>query len=445
MFKLTGDVRPEFMRLASIAYDLLDLKGDASIDVAIINDEEMLELNKTTRGIEKATDVLSYPSITEIKEFSEKNYPEDYDPNLRAVVLGDIAINTDAAARQAEEYGTGEREINYLFVHGLLHILGYDHIEESDKVVMRQKEEQILGAKDESVVVAVVGRPNAGKSSIVNAIVGEKVSIVSPKPQTTRDRITGICTEGNKQIVFLDTPGMFKPRSKLDEHMDKSVKSSLGGDADVVMIVLDCTKGITPDDIRLIEERLKSSTPLYVVVNKTDLKGYDAIYPILAKLNPYMTGEGRKIKDVIPTSCRNGNNIELLKATLKKECKDGGFLFPSDEFTDRPIKFIVGETIREKALLFLQDEIPHGVGVAVISMDESAEPVHIRADVIVDKQSHKQIVIGDDATMIKKIGTSARRDIERMLDCKVFLELYVKVRPGWRDKPSILHDIGYNS
>ncbi len=443
MFKLTGDVRPEFLRLAGIAYDMLELKGNVSIDVAVIDDEEMRELNNLTRGIDKATDVLSYPAVTEIKEFTAKNYPDDYDPLQDAVVLGDIAINIDAANRQAEEYGTGEREINYLFVHGMLHVLGYDHIEDADKKVMREAEEKILGAKDESVVVAVVGRPNAGKSSLVNAIVGEKVSIVSPKPQTTRDRITGICTEGNKQIVFLDTPGMFKPRNKLDEHMDKSVKSSLGGDADVIVVVLDCTKGITDDDIKLIEERLKCRAPLYVVVNKTDLRGYESIYPILAKLNPYMTGDGRVIKDVIPTSCRSGKNIDILKAALKKECKDGGFLFPADEYTDRPVKFIIGEIIREKALLFLQDEIPHGVGVAIVSIDEDSEPVHITADVIVDKQSHKQIVIGDDAAMIKKIGSSARRDIERLLDCKVFLELFVKVRQGWRDKPSILHDIGY--
>ncbi|MDE7463965.1 MAG: GTPase Era [Clostridiales bacterium] len=444
MFKLTGDVRAEFSRLANIAYDLLGLKGNVSVDIEIIDDEEMHVLNRETRSVDKTTDVLSYPALEKITEFTKKNYPNDYDDLQNAVVLGEIAINEDAAKRQAEEYGTGEREINYLFVHGLLHLLGYDHMEDADKTVMRELEEKILAAKDESVVVAVVGRPNAGKSSLVNAIVGEKVSIVSPKPQTTRDRITGIYTAGNKQIVFLDTPGMFKPRSKLDEHMDKSVKSSLGGDADVVVVVLDCTKGITPDDIKLIEERLKFRAPLYVVVNKTDLKGYDAIYPILDKLNPYMSKkDGRSIKDVIPTSCRTGRNIDVLINALKGECKDGGFLFPPDEYTDRPVKFMIGEIVREKALLFLQDEIPHGVGVSVMKVDESKSPIHITADVIVDKQSHKRIVIGDDAAMIKRIGSSARRDIEKLLDANVYLELFVKVRPGWRDRQNILHDIGY--
>ncbi|MCH5163031.1 MAG: GTPase Era [Clostridiales bacterium] len=444
MFKLTGDARPEFLRLANIAYDVLSLKGSASVDVEIIDDEEMRTLNRDTRGVDKTTDVLSFPALEKIEELTEKNYPNDYDKLQNAVVLGEIAINEDAAKRQAEEYGTGEREINYLFVHGLLHILGYDHIEDEDKKKMRDMEEKILGAKDESVVVAVVGRPNAGKSSLVNAIVGEKVSIVSPKPQTTRDRITGIYTAGNKQIVFLDTPGMFKPRSKLDEHMDKSIKSSLGGDADVVVVVLDCTKGITPDDIKLIEERLKFRAPLYVVVNKTDLKGYEAIYPILDKLNPYMSKkEGRSIRDVIPTSCKTGRNIDVLIRALKGECRDGGFLFPPDEYTDRPVKFMIGEIVREKALLFLQDEIPHGVGVSVMKVDESKSPVHITADVIVDKQSHKRIVIGDDAAMIKRIGSSARRDIEKLLDTQVYLELFVKVRPGWRDKQNILRDIGY--
>lgn len=444
MFKLIGDVQSAFNRLAGIVFDTLNLKGDASVDIEVIGDDEMRSLNLEKRGIDSTTDVLSFPALTEIVDFDKKNYPNDYDPVLRAVALGEIAINKDAAARQAEEYGTGEREINYLFVHGMLHLLGYDHIDEEDKKAMREVEEKVLAARDRSVVVAVIGRPNAGKSSLVNAIVGEKVSIVSPKPQTTRDRITGICTEGNTQIVFLDTPGMFKPRTKLDEHMDKSVKSSLGGDADVVVIVLDCTKGLTDADEKLISERLKSRTPLYVVLNKTDLKGYDAIYPILQRLNPFMTrGDGRSIKDVIPTSCRTGSNIDVLKSALKAECKDGGFLFPEDEYTDRPVKFIIGEIIREKALLFLQDEIPHGVGVAVLSVDEKKTPVRISADVIVDKKSHKQIAIGDEGAMIKKIGASARRDIEQMLDKKVYLELFVKVRTGWRDKQNILHDMGY--
>ncbi|MCH5155820.1 MAG: GTPase Era [Clostridiales bacterium] len=444
MFKLTGDVQAGFGRLAGIIYHTLNLKGDAAVDITVVNDKEMQELNKSTRGVDKTTDVLSFPALNTITEFTQKNYPTDYDEKLRAVALGDIAINLDAAARQAEEYGTGEREVNYLFVHGMLHLLGYDHMEEADKKVMRELEEKVLAETDKSVVVAVVGRPNAGKSSIVNAIVGEKVSIVSPKPQTTRDRITGICTEGARQIVFLDTPGMFKPRTKLDEHMDKSIKSSLGGDADVVLVVLDSTKGMTEADEKLITERLKSKAPLYVAVNKTDLKGFDGVYPILEKLNPLMSRkEGRSIKDVIPTSCKTGRNIDVLKSALFAECRDGGFLFPPDEYTDRPVKFLIAETVREKALLFLQDEIPHGVGVSVRQVDENSDPVKIFCDVIVDKQSHKRIAIGDGGEMIKKIGASARRDIEKMLDCQVFLELFVKVRTGWRDRSDILKDIGY--
>ncbi|MBD5131571.1 MAG: GTPase Era [Clostridiales bacterium] len=444
MFRLTGDVRQGFNRLAGIIFHTLKLKGNATVDIEIIDDAEMQTLNRETRGKDATTDVLSYPALDKITDFTQANYPNDYDTKQRAVVLGEIAINEDAVKRQAEEFGTGDREIFYLFVHGMLHLLGYDHMTEPDKKKMREVEEQVLAEQDKSVVVAVVGRPNAGKSSIVNAIVGEKVSIVSPKPQTTRDRITGIYTEGARQIVFLDTPGMFKPRTKLDEHMDKSIKSSLAGDADVVLVVLDSTKGLTEADEKLITERLKCRAPLCVAVNKTDLKGYAGVYPILEKLNPLMSqSTGRSIKDVIPTSCRNGNNIELLKNALLDECKDGGFLFPEDEFTDRPIKFLIAETVREKALLFLQDEIPHGVGVSVRKVDEDSTPVHISCDVIVDKQSHKQIVIGDGGEMIKRIGQSARRDIEKLIDCSVYLELFVKVRPGWRDRSDILKDIGY--
>ncbi len=444
MFKLTGEVQAGFNRLAGIIFHILKLKGDATVDIAVTDDASMRELNKTTRGVDGTTDVLSYPALDRIVDFTRKNYPNDYDEQQKAVVLGEIAINLDAAARQAEEYGTGAREVNYLFVHGMLHLLGYDHIDENDKAKMRELEEAALAEQDKSVVVAVVGRPNAGKSSIVNAIVGEKVSIVSPKPQTTRDRITGICTEGSRQIIFLDTPGMFKPRTKLDEHMDKSIRSSLGGDADVVLVVLDSTKGMTEADEKLITERLKCKAPLYIAVNKTDLKGYDGVYPILEKLNPLMTrGEGKSVKDVIPTSCKTGRNIDVLKAALFEECKDGGFLFPADEYTDRPVKFLIAETVREKALLFLQDEIPHGVGVSVRQVDESAQPIRISCDVIVDKQSHKQIAIGDGGEMIKRIGQSARRDIERMLGESVYLELFVKVRTGWRDRSDILKDIGY--
>ena len=164
----------------------------------------------------------------------------------------------------------------------------------------------------------------------------------------------------------------------------------------------------------------------------------------MEKLNPLMTrGEGKSVKDVIPTSCKTGRNIDVLKAALFEECKDGGFLFPADEYTDRPVKFLIAETVREKALLFLQDEIPHGVGVSVRQVDESAQPIRISCDVIVDKQSHKQIAIGDGGEMIKRIGQSARRDIERMLGESVYLELFVKVRTGWRDRSDILKDIGY--
>lgn len=444
MFKLTGDSLPQFARLAGIIFHTLGLKGSASVDISIIDDKEMRELNSATRKIDKTTDVLSYPALDKIKDFTAKNYPTDYDAELRSVILGDIAINRDAAERQANEYGTGERELGYLFVHGMLHLLGYDHMTDADKAKMRDVEERVLAETDKSVVVAVVGRPNAGKSSIVNAIVGEKVSIVSPKPQTTRDRITGICTEGARQIVFLDTPGMFKPRTKLDEHMDKSVRSSLGGDADIVLIVLDGTKGLTEADENLISERLKTKTPVYIAVNKTDLKGFDGIYPMLAKLNEYVSQRnGRAVKEVVPTSCRTGHNIDVLKTMLFSECCEGGFLFPADEYTDRPVKFMIAEAVREKALLFLQDEIPHGVGVCVTSVKEDSAPLRIACDLIVDKQSHKQIVIGEGGEMIKKIGAAARRDIEKMLDARVFLELFVKVRPGWRDRSDILREIGY--
>lgn len=440
MIRVTGDGQ-EFEPYAETAFELLDLCGNAAVNVVITNDEDMQQINREKRDIDKTTDVLSFPSLSEIKPFTRANYPYDFDRAMRAVAIGDIVINSDAAARQAVEYGTGEREINYLFVHGLLHLLGYDHESESDKAVMREKEEAILNEPQKTARIAVAGRPNAGKSSLVNALVREKVSIVSPKSQTTRDNVLGVCTEGMKQIVFTDTPGRFNPRSKLDEYMEKCVSVGIA-DSDAVVVVLDAQKGYGEADEDFIRKLLKRGDRVYVALNKIDLTRYERTYPILTKLKDVM-GEGGVV-EVVPISCKTGENIEELKKLLKRECKEGEFMFDRDAYTDRSLRFIVGETVREKALLFLQDEIPHGVGVAVTSYDESGDTTRVSADIVLEKQSHKPIVIGTGGSMIKRIGEAARKDIERMTGEKVFLELFVKVRPDWRDNPSTLADVGYD-
>lgn len=295
--------------------------------------------------------------------------------------------------------------------------------------------------------VSIIGKPNVGKSSLINALVGQKVSIVSPKAQTTRDRILGILTENDYQMVFVDTPGIYEAKSKLGEYMEKCVKSSLGG-VDVIVIVLDLGKKITERDKQFVEKYLKTKTPVFLVLNKTDLCGFDKIYPVLADLN-YLTqpAEGRRaVKEIVPVSAKRGKNIDELKKLLVSYLPEGELMYPEDEVSDKSERYMICEILREKALMLLNDEIPHGIGVYIQDMKYDEKGVaHIMADIVVEKDSHKPIVIGDGGEKIKMIAERARHDIEKMLDATVYMEVFVKVRKDWRNDPAAMNDIGYNA
>lgn len=285
--------------------------------------------------------------------------------------------------------------------------------------------------------VAIIGRPNVGKSTIINAMVGMKISITGPKAQTTRNKILGILTEGDNQIVFVDTPGLLKPNNKLGEYMKKSIDNALTGD-DIIMIILDGTD-IKQADYDLIESFSGSEVPIFVVINKTDIATYEKVYPKLAKLNEF-----KFVKEFISVSAKTGKGITELKDTIIKYLPEGEFLFDEGEVTDKSVKFISAEIIREKALLYLQQEIPHGIAVDIPKFTEKENLVTIDADIIASKPNHKQIIIGKNGEMLKKIGSSARVEIENMLDKKVLLNLFVKVKENWQDSLSSLHDFGYD-
>lgn len=293
--------------------------------------------------------------------------------------------------------------------------------------------------------IAILGKPNVGKSSLMNALVGEKVSIVSPKAQTTRDKILGIITTAECQMIFVDTPGVHRPRNRLGEYMEKCVEES-ERDVDAIVIVLDATRGVSQSELDFIESHLKvKNANVYVVINKTDLVSYDSVYPILSKL-AYLTNEAKgrnSIKEIIPASARTGENVELLKDYLKGELIEGECYYPEDEYTDKSERFMVCEIIREKALLFLQDEVPHGIGVVIQSMTVDGNLTSIEADIVCERKSHKSIIIGSGGSKLRTIGESARADIEKLVGTKVYLNLFVKVRDGWRNKKSFLGDIGY--
>ena len=287
--------------------------------------------------------------------------------------------------------------------------------------------------------VSIIGKPNVGKSSLINALVGQKVSIVSPKAQTTRDRILGILTENDYQMVFVDTPGIHEAKSKLGEYMEKCVKSSLGG-VDVIVIVLDLGKKITERDKQFVEKYLKTKTPVFLVLNKTDLCGFDKIYLT-------QPAEGRRaVKEIIPVSAKRGKNIDELKKLLVSYLPEGELMYPEDEVSDKSERYMICEILREKALMLLNDEIPHGIGVYIQDMKYDEKGVaHIMADIVVEKDSHKPIVIGDGGEKIKMIAERARHDIEKMLDATVYMEVFVKVRKDWRNDPAAMNDIGYNA
>ncbi|MDR1094013.1 MAG: GTPase Era [Clostridiales bacterium] len=317
-----------------------------------------------------------------------------------------------------------------------------------------------------SGTVAIIGRPNAGKSSLVNALVGEKVSIVSPKPQTTRDRILGILnTErgGQKaQVAFADTPGIFKPRSLLDTGMTGSIRNAAAG-ADVIVYVIDGSRGgdsrpstfksrpATSDahstsdprpttfnfqlstfnskEAADLQKHLKYGVPVIAAVNKCDITAYEVMYPRLAELSKIAGLE------VMPVSALKKTNLDKLLDLIVAKLPEGDALYGEDDYTDKSLKFMAAEAVREKALLYLNDEIPHGIGVEVRGYSDrpASDITDIHADIVCEKDGHKRIVVGKGGEMIKKIGVAARLDIEKFSGRKINLQLFVKVREGWRD------------
>lgn len=291
--------------------------------------------------------------------------------------------------------------------------------------------------KKKAGFVAVVGRPNVGKSSLINAMVGAKVSITGPKPQTTRNKILGIKTGDDYQIVFVDTPGEINPKNELGQYMKKSIDSAVNG-IDVLLVVLDGTK-IGEKDFILLEKYKNVKAPIFVCINKTDISKYDEVYPNLAKLNelPYIT-------EFFSTSAKTGKDVETLVQKIVERLPEGEFMFDPDQITDKSIRFLTAEIIREKALLFLQEEIPHGIAVDIPKFDERNKVVEIEAEIIATKENHKPIIIGKNGDMLKKIGISARREIENLVGKRVNLHTFVKVRENWQDNLSTLRDFGYD-
>ncbi|ADE71552.1 MULTISPECIES: GTPase Era [Priestia] len=286
--------------------------------------------------------------------------------------------------------------------------------------------------------VSIIGRPNVGKSTFLNRVIGQKIAIMSDKPQTTRNKIQGVYTEDQAQIVFIDTPGIHKPKHKLGDFMMKVAQNTLK-EVDLILFMINATEGLGRGDEFIIERLKDTKTPVFLVINKIDEIHPDELFSIITNykdLYPFA--------EIVPISALQGNNVERLLDQIKQRLPEGPQYYPADQVTDHPERFIITELIREKVLHATREEIPHSIAVVMDSMQRRDNgAVYVGATIIVERDSQKGIVIGKQGKMLKEVGRKARADIEALLGSKVFLELWVKVQKDWRNRASHLRDFGF--
>lgn len=294
--------------------------------------------------------------------------------------------------------------------------------------------------KFHSGFVSLVGRPNVGKSTLMNCLIGEKIAITSHKPQTTRNKITSILTKEDFQCVFLDTPGIHKPKSKLGEYMVRSAETTFN-EVDLVLMLIEPTTEIQAMDQYVLDRLKNIKTPVVLVINKIDTVERDILLEVISVYNKLYD-----FADVVPISAMRDRNTGELLEVIKKYLPEGPQYFPGDMVTDQPERQIAAEIIREKALYLLQDEVPHGIAVEIMSMKKRPDQdmVDVQATIYCERDSHKGIIIGKQGSMLKRIGSTARYDMQRLLGSPIYLQLWVKVKKDWRDSEFLMKNFGYN-
>lgn len=450
--ELTTALRNTVKKAIVAALDYQEIDFPVEISLSFVDNEKIHELNKEYRGKDAPTDVLSFPMF----ENGEIEYDDESD---EPCAIGDIVISLEKAVDQAEEYGHSlEREAAFLAVHSVLHLLGFDHeVSEEDDEYMKESAEDILSSiglrrdisdsvegsakipvkEQKTMFISLIGRPNVGKSTLLNAIVGEKVAAVSKKPQTTRNRITGIHTIGCEQYVFVDTPGLHKPKNKLGEFMVNAAETAIP-DTDAVVFMAEVNDSIHPQDKEIIARIKKAKLPAILVLNKTDICNKGKLLDNMAKFN-----ELYDFVSIIPASALKGENIDIIMNELKPFLRNEPWFYPEDMITDQTVRTISAEIIREKLLRLLDEEIPHGTAVTVEDYEETEKLIKIRAEIYCEKDAHKKIIIGKNGETLKKAATFAREDIEEMTSKKVFLDLWVKVKENWRDSELNMARLGF--
>lgn len=287
--------------------------------------------------------------------------------------------------------------------------------------------------------VAMIGRPNVGKSTLLNHIIGQKVAIMSDKAQTTRNKIQGIYTDDHAQVVFIDTPGIHKPKHKLGQFMTDIASTTLN-EVDLILFVINVTEKFGPGEAHIVEMLNKTNRPVFLVLNKIDQVHPDELLPIIENYKDKFP-----FAEMIPVSALNGNNTDTLLSQVVDYLDEGPQYYPKDQMTDHPERFIIGEMIREKALQLTREEVPHSIAVQIdrIEPHEEGALIDVDATIVVERKSQKGIIIGKQGSMLKEIGTRARHDIEAMLGSKIFLELWVKVESDWRNRQRLLKEFGF--
>ncbi|HLR40123.1 MAG TPA: GTPase Era [Virgibacillus sp.] len=288
--------------------------------------------------------------------------------------------------------------------------------------------------------IAIIGRPNVGKSTFMNNVIGQKIAIMSDKPQTTRNKIQGVYTEEDAQIIFIDTPGIHKPKHRLGDFMVKIAENTLN-EVDAILFMIDAKEGYGKGDQYILDRLQHVKRPVFLIINKVDLIHPDDLFPIIELYKDKCSFE-----EIVPISALQGNNVSHLLHMLKQKLPEGPQFYPEDQITDHPERFIIGELIREKVLQLTREEIPHSIAVVIETIENrDNDKVFIQAAIITERQTQKGILIGKQGSMLKNIGKKAREDIEALLGTKVYLELWVKVQKDWRNKQSQLRAYGFNS
>lgn len=293
--------------------------------------------------------------------------------------------------------------------------------------------------KYKSGFISIIGRPNVGKSTFLNRVIGQKIAIMSDKPQTTRNKIQGVLTLDDAQMIFIDTPGIHKPKHRLGDFMMKVAQNTLK-EVDLVLFMVNAEEGFGRGEEFILEKFQSINTPVFLVINKIDRIHPDDLLPIIESYK-----EKYAFQQVVPISALEGNNVERLLAQIKSVLPEGPQYYPADQVTDHPERFIITELIREKALHLTREEIPHSLAVVLDKMERQGNKdiIHVMATIIVERDSQKGIIIGKQGSMLKEIGKRARVDIENLLGSKVFLELWVKVQKDWRNRMSQLREYGF--